>query len=92
MEKYCKEINRKPHRKDVNGMAWNARKHRTVCFYALYYKRKVVGFIYRDGIEINYVLPEYKNLNLDNGIRNDNEKSNSNRLSRKRENNLCRKT
>ena len=57
---YCKETNRKPHRKDVKNMAWNARKNRDVSFKALYYHGKIIGFIYKADNELNYVLPEYR--------------------------------
>ncbi len=58
---YCKEINRKSHRKDVKNMAWGARKNRNVSFKALYYQGKIIGFIHKADNEINFVLPEYKN-------------------------------
>lgn len=62
-KEYCKEINRKPYRKDIKNMAWNARKNRDVSFKALYYKSKVVGFIYTDNIkELKYILSQFDNL------------------------------
>lgn len=61
-KKYCKGTNRKPHKKDVKQMAFNARKSRTVVFLALYYEGKVIGFVYKSVDEIKYVLPEYKDL------------------------------
>ena len=57
---YCKEANRKPHRKDIKNMAWNARKNRDVSFKALYYQGKIIGFIYKSNDEISYILPEYR--------------------------------
>ena len=57
-KEYCKETNQKPHRKDVKNMAWNARENRDVSFKALYYKCKVIGFIYKADNEINYMLFE----------------------------------
>lgn len=59
-KEYCKESNRKLHRKDVKNMAWNARKNRAVSFNALYYKGKIIGFTYKANNEMNYVLPEYR--------------------------------
>ncbi len=58
-EEYCKEINRKPRRKDIKNMAWNARKNRNVSFKALYYQGKIIGFTYKSDTEINYNLSEY---------------------------------
>ena len=43
-------------------MAWNARKNRNIIFKALYYQGKIIGFTYKEDIEINYVLPEYNKL------------------------------
>lgn len=59
-KEYCKEANRKPHRKDVKNMAWNARKNRAVSFNALYYQGKIIGFTYKEDYEISYMLSEYK--------------------------------
>ncbi len=59
-KEYCKEMNRKPYRKDIKNMAWNARKNRAVKFNALYYKGKIIGFKYKTDNEMNYVLPEYR--------------------------------
>ena len=59
-KQYCKESNRKPRRKDVKNMAWNARKNRAVSFKALYYQGRIIGFKYNTDNEINYVLPEYR--------------------------------
>ena len=59
-KEYCKEANRKPYRKDVKNMAWNARKNRAVSFKALYYQGRIIGFKYNTDNEINYVLPEYR--------------------------------
>ncbi len=59
-KEYCKEANRKPHKKDVKNMAWNARKTKAVSFKALYYQGKVIGLTYKEDIEINYMLPEYR--------------------------------
>ena len=61
-KEYCKESNRKLHRKDVKNMAWNARKNKNLSFKALYYQREIIGFTYKADNEINYVLPEYKNF------------------------------
>ena len=61
-KKYCKETNRKLRKKDVKNMAWNARKNRNIIFKALYYQGKIIGFTYKEDIEINYVLPEYNKL------------------------------
>ena len=58
-KEYCKEVNQKPHRKDVKNMAWNARKNKAVSFKALYYQGRIIGFKYNADNEINYVLPEY---------------------------------
>ena len=58
-EEYCKEINRKPRRKDIKNMAWNARKNRNVSFKAKYYQGKIIGFTYKSDTEINYILSEY---------------------------------
>ncbi len=58
-EEYCKEINRKPRRKDIDNMAWNARKNRNVSFKAMYYQGKIIGFTYKSDTEINYILSEY---------------------------------
>ena len=60
-KEYCKEINRKPYRKDIKNMAWNARKSRNASFKALYYNVKVIGFIYKSDDKIKYTLPEYSN-------------------------------
>ncbi|MEE1503801.1 MAG: GNAT family N-acetyltransferase [Acutalibacteraceae bacterium] len=57
---YCKEANRKPHRKDIKNMAWKARKNRDVSFKALYYQGKIIGFIYKSNNKISYILPEYR--------------------------------
>lgn len=59
-KEYCKESNRKSHRKDVKNMAWNARKNRAVSFNALYYKGIIIGFTYKADNVMNYVLPEYR--------------------------------
>ncbi len=61
-KEYCKETNRKPHKKDVKNMGWNARKNRSINFNALYYKRKIIGFTYKTDGEISYVLPEYRDF------------------------------
>lgn len=58
-KEYCKEINRKPRRKDIDNMAWNARKNRNVSFKAMYYQGKIIGFTYKSDTEINYILSEY---------------------------------
>lgn len=58
-KKYCKEANRKPHKKDIKEMAWSARKNRNILFKALYYKGKIIGFIYKADDEISYTLSEY---------------------------------
>ena len=58
-KEYCKEINRKPRRKDIKNMAWNARKNRNVSFKAMYYQGKIIGFTYKSDTEINYNLSEY---------------------------------
>lgn len=58
-KEYCKEINRKPHRKDIKNMAWNARKNKNVSFKVLYYQGKIIGFMYNAYDEIKFVLPEY---------------------------------
>lgn len=57
---YCKEVDRKPHRKDVKNMAWNARKNREISFKALYFKGRVIGFEYKGSEEINFVLQHRK--------------------------------
>ena len=59
-KEYCKEINQKPHIKDIKNMAWNSRKSRNVSFQSLYYKGKIIGFKYNADDEINYVSPEYR--------------------------------
>lgn len=61
-KEYCKEINRKPRRKDIDNMAWNARKNRTVSFKAKYYQGKIIGFNYNADYEINYTLPEHSDI------------------------------
>ncbi len=62
-KEYCKEINRKPRRKDIKNLAWNARKNRKFSFKALYYKNKIVGFRYNDNIkELKYILSQFDNL------------------------------
>ena len=61
-KEYCKESNRKPHKKDVRNMAWNARKNRAVSFRAIYYQGRIIGFIYKADTEINYVLPGYESI------------------------------
>ena len=58
-KEYCKEINRKPRRKDIKNMAWNARKNRNVGFKAMYYQGKIIGFTYKSDTKINYILSEY---------------------------------
>ncbi len=63
-KEYCKESNRKPHRKDVKNMAWNARKNRAVSFNALYYQGKIIGFTYNADNETNYALSEYREIIL----------------------------
>lgn len=62
-KEYCKETNRRPRKKVVKNMAWNARKNRAVSFKALYYQGEIIGFKYNADNEINYVLPEYGNIN-----------------------------
>ncbi len=52
-KEYCKESNRKPHRKDVKNMAWNSRKNRNISFKALYYQGKIIGFTYNDKDKVN---------------------------------------
>ena len=59
-KEYCKETNRRPRKKVVKNMAWNARNNRAVSFKALYYHGKIIGFIYKADNELNYVLPEYR--------------------------------
>lgn len=59
-KEYCKEANRKSHKKDVKNMVWNARNNRAVSFKALYYQGKIIGFTYKADNEINYVLPEHR--------------------------------
>lgn len=61
-KEYCWEINRKPNRKNIKNMAWNARKNKSISFKALYYKGKIIGFKYNADNEITYVLPEYSNI------------------------------
>ncbi len=61
-KEYCKETKRKPHKKDVKNMAWNARKNRNVSFKAIYYQGKIIGFNYNADCEINYILPEYSDI------------------------------
>lgn len=61
-KEYCKEAKRKPHKKDIKNMAWNARKNRNVSFIAIYYQGKIIGFDYNADCEINYTLPEYCEL------------------------------
>ncbi len=68
-KEYCKETNRKPHRKDIENMAWNARKNRAVSFKALYYQGRIIGFKYNNDNEINYLLHEYRNYISDIEIR-----------------------
>ncbi len=53
-KEYCKETNRKPHKKDVKNMAWSAKKNRDVSFKALYYQGKIIGFTYNDKVRIVY--------------------------------------
>lgn len=62
-KEYCKTVNRKSYKKDVKDMAWNARKNRNISFQALYYQGEIIGFKYKSDIEINYVLPEHRNIN-----------------------------
>ncbi len=59
-KEYCRKTNRKPHRKDIKNMAWNARKNRNIKFNALYYKGKIIGFTYKSNDETSYILPEYR--------------------------------
>jgi predicted acetyltransferase len=59
-KEYCKEANRKPHRKDIKNMAWNARKNSAVSFKSLYYQGKIIGFIYKSNDEISFILPEHR--------------------------------
>lgn len=59
-KEYCNEANRRPRKKVVKNMAWNARKNRAVSFKALYYHGKIIGFTYKADNEINYVLSEYR--------------------------------
>ena len=61
-KEYCKEINRKPRRKDIKNMAWDARKNRNASFKSLYYKGRVIGLIYKSDEEFNYLLPKYQDL------------------------------
>lgn len=61
-KKHCKETNRKPRKKDVKNMAWNARKNRNISFKALYHKGIVIGFTYKSNDSLSYVLPEYNKL------------------------------
>ncbi len=63
-KEYCNEANRKPHSKDIKNMAWNARKNRDVKFNALYYQGRIIGFKYNADNEINYVLPEYREVDI----------------------------
>ena len=58
-KRYCKETNRKPHRKDVKNMAWSARKSRNISFEALYYQGKIIGFTYKADTEMSYIFSEY---------------------------------
>ena len=58
-KEYRKNANQKPHKKDIKNMAWNARKNRNVSFKVLYYKSKIVGFVYNENnYEIKYILPQ----------------------------------
>ena len=68
-KEYCKESKRKPRRKDIKNMAWNARKNRAVSFKALYCQGRIIGFKYNNDNEINYVLYEYRNYISDMEIR-----------------------
>ena len=61
-KEYCKEINRKPRRKDIKNMALSARKNKGISFKALYYKGKVIGFTHKNNDSLSYVLPEYNKL------------------------------
>lgn len=64
-KEYCKEINRKPHKKDVKSMAWSARKNRNIHFKALYYKGKIIGLYYVGDENIQYVLTECRNKDFE---------------------------
>ncbi len=61
-KEYCKEAKRKPQKKDVKNMAWNARRNSDVNFKALYYQGKIIGFIYKANNETNYVLSEHREI------------------------------
>jgi len=61
---YCKENNKKLHKKDIKNMAWNARKNKNISFKALYYQGKIIGFIYKADKETKYILSMYKHLSF----------------------------
>lgn len=61
-KEYCKQTNRRPRRKDIRKMAFDARKNRNIKFNAVYYKGAVIGFIYKNTEEIRYILPQYTDL------------------------------
>lgn len=55
-KKYCRENNKKFRKSTVRKMAFKARENKAVEFKALYEKRKIIGFVYKDDSEINYSL------------------------------------
>lgn len=63
-KEYCKKENRKPRKSDVGKMARNARKNKSISFRALYFKGRIVGFIYNNGNQISYILSEHKDLHF----------------------------
>ncbi len=61
-KEYCKASDRKPRQKMIKKMAFDARKNRNIKFNAVYYKGKVIGFIYRNTEEIKFILPQHADL------------------------------
>ena len=55
-KKYCRDNNRKFRKSTVRKMAFRARENKETSFKALYSRGKIIGFVYKDGREINYSL------------------------------------
>ena len=55
-KKYCRDNNRKFRKRAVRKMAFRARENKEVSFKALYSEGEIIGFVFKDGYEINYGL------------------------------------
>lgn len=57
-KKYCRENNKKFRKTAVRKMAFKARENKEVSFKALYSEGEIIGFVFKDGYEINYSLAQ----------------------------------